>query len=53
MQGSPSVFAIRHSVILLLDCHETSQSVDEGISKTTFIKKTLETSYEKTLNPVY
>ena len=52
-RGQPSVFAIRHSVIFLFDCHGTSQSIDKGISEVMIMKKILETSYGKMLNLLY
>ena len=52
-KGSPPVFAIWQSIILLFDCHTTYQLVDERISETAIMKKILETSYRKILNPVY
>ena len=41
------------SISIFLICYGTCQSVDEGISDKTILKKILETSYGKMLNPVY
>ena len=53
LEGSPPVLVIRQSINLLCDHHGTYQSVDKGINKTTIMRKILEASYGKMLNPVY